>query len=113
MLELTRVLDQRPAKIFFAAVVVSLAASCSQVKTPEPDQYLSASTPPQVQELRWSNGKLPKSFDPARAAAAPETDIACALFEGLTEIDPASLNAVPAAAEKWSVSGDGRTWTFH
>ena len=93
--------------------LVALAASCTQVKPPEPDQYLSASTPPQVQELRWSNGKLPKSFDPARAAAAPETDIVCALYEGLTEIDPATLNAVPAAAEKWSVSADGRTWTFH
>jgi oligopeptide transport system substrate-binding protein len=105
--------DFRTATAIVAGLAIAFLTSCTQVKTPEPDQYLSASTPPQVQELRWSNGKLPKSFDPARAAAAPETDIACALYEGLTEIDPATLNAVPAAAEKWSVSDDGKTWTFH
>ncbi len=111
----SRAQDRSGYSVALAAVCSTLVfvTSCTQVKTPEPDQYLSASTPPQVQELRWSNGKLPKSFDPARAAAAPETDIACALYEGLTEIDPATLNAVPAAAEKWSVSNDGRTWTFH
>jgi oligopeptide transport system substrate-binding protein len=103
----------RTAALVVACSAVALLASCTQVKPPEPDQYLSASTPPQVQELRWSNGKLPKSFDPARAAAAPETDIVCALYEGLTEIDPSTLNALPAAAERWSVSEDGRTWTFH
>ena len=105
--------DVRTAALAVACCAVALFASCTQVKPPEPDQYISASTPPQVQELRWSNGKLPKSFDPAKAAAAPETDIVCSLFEGLTEIDPATLNAVPAAAEKWSVSDDGKTWTFH
>ncbi|MFL6374399.1 MAG: peptide ABC transporter substrate-binding protein [Pyrinomonadaceae bacterium] len=105
--------DLRTAALATACSALALLASCTQVKPPEPDQYLSATEPPQAQELRWSNGKLPKSFDPARAAAAPETDIVCALFEGLTEIDPATLNAVPAAAEKWSVSADGKTWTFH
>lgn len=55
---------------------------------------------------------MPKSFDPARAAAAPETDVVRALFEGLTELDPRTLEAVPALAEKWSASDDQRTWTF-
>jgi ABC-type oligopeptide transport system substrate-binding subunit len=111
---LRRLINDRCAtRLLIAALGVSLLAACNQVKPPEANQFISASTPPVVQELRWSNGKLPKSFDPARAAAAPETDIACALYEGLTEIDPATLNAVPAAAEKWSVSDDGRTWTFH
>ncbi len=77
------------------------------------EPYLAATAPPQVQELRWSNGKLPKSFDPARAAASPESDVVSALFEGLTEIDPQTLEAVPAGAEKWSVSEDGKNWTFH
>jgi oligopeptide transport system substrate-binding protein len=104
--------DRYAATVLLAAAA-ALFASCTQVKPPELDQYISATAPPGKQELRWSNGKLPKSFDPARAAAAPETDIVCALYEGLTEIDPATLNAVPAAAEKWSVSEDGRTWTFH
>ncbi len=56
---------------------------------------------------------MPKTFDPARAAAAPETDVANALFEGLTEIDGESLEAKPAVADKWSSSDDQRVWTFY
>jgi len=56
---------------------------------------------------------MPRTIDPARAASAPETDIVRALFEGLTETDASTLQAVPAAAEKWSRSDDFRTWTFH
>ncbi|MBV9242048.1 MAG: peptide ABC transporter substrate-binding protein, partial [Acidobacteria bacterium] len=86
---------------------------CTQIQTPASEPYLSATAPPDKQELRWSNGKLPKSFDPARAAASPESDIVCTLYEGLTEIDPSTLNAMPAAAEKWGVSADSKVWTFH
>src|SRR3954447_12882914 len=90
-----------------------LLASCAQVRTPASEPYLSAAAPPQVQELRWSKGRLPRSLDPARAAASPESDIVCSLFEGLTKIDPATMNAIPAGAEKWSNSEDGKVWTFH
>ena len=101
------------ATLAAAWLAVSLLSSCAQIRTPASQPYISAAAPPQVQELRWSNGRLPHSLDPARAAAAPESDIVCALFEGLTEIDPTTLNALPSAAEKWNVSEDGRTWTFH
>lgn len=55
---------------------------------------------------------MPKSFDPALASAAPETDIVRALYEGLTDIDSKSLAPVPAIAAKWSASADFKTWTF-
>jgi oligopeptide transport system substrate-binding protein len=55
---------------------------------------------------------MPKSLDPARASAAPETDVVRAIYEGLTEVDPNTLEAVPAVAQDWSVSEDGLTWTF-
>lgn len=56
---------------------------------------------------------MPKSFDPALAAAPPETDIVRAVFEGLTDTDSKSLQTVPAIAEKWEASDDFKTWTFH
>lgn len=87
-------------------------ASCAEIQRPQPEPFYSETTPPAKQEFRWSNGKLPRSFDPARAAAAPETDVVRALFEGLTEVDPRTFEAIPAAAEKWSASDDQRTWTF-
>ena len=98
--------------IIAAAFSAFLVSSCTQIQKPSTEPFFAATDPPPKQEFRWSNGKTPKSFDPARAAAPPETDIVRAIFEGLTEIDSKSLDAVPAAAEKWAASDDKRVWTF-
>ena len=88
-------------------------SACSELEKPKPAPFYSETTPPPKQEFRWSNGKMPKSFDPALAAAPPETDIVRAVFEGLTDTDPKNLNAVPAVAEKWEATEDFKTWTFY
>lgn len=101
---------------FFSSTAVAallLLSSCTQLKRPEPEPYFAETAAPPVQELRWSNGKTPKSLDPAKAAAAPETDIVRAIYEGLTDLDPKTLEAVPGVAEKWEPSEDKRTWRFH
>ncbi len=95
-----------------AAVSIIFFTGCAEIQKPHTEPFYAQSTPPAKQEFRWSNGKAPKSFDPARAAAAPETDIVRALFEGLTDIDSRSLKEIPAVAEKWASSDDLRVWTF-
>lgn len=56
---------------------------------------------------------MPKSFDPALAGAPPETDVIRAIFEGLTDTDPKTLEAIPAVAAEWKSSDGDKTWTFH
>src|SRR3984893_13722478 len=68
---------------------------------------------PRAQEFRWSDGGLPQVFDPAFAAAPPDTDAIRALFEGLTDYDPETLKPVPAVATRWESSDDARVWTFY
>lgn len=97
--------------VVLAAVALSL--SCSELEKPKGDVLYAEATPPRKQEFRWSNGKMPKSFDPALASAPPETDIARAVFDGLTDLDTKTLNESPALAEKWESSADFKTWTFH
>ena len=87
--------------------------ACSEIQKPKTEPFYAQTTPPPKQEFRWSNGKTPKSFDPALAGAAPETDVVRAIFEGLTDTDPKTLAPVPAVAEKWEASEDFKTWTFH
>ena len=87
--------------------------SCSELEKPKPEPFYAETTPPPKQEFRWSNGKTPKSFDPALASAPPETDIVRAIYEGLTDTDPKTLKPVPATAERWESSEDFKTWTFH
>src|ERR1700752_1906549 len=79
----------------------------------EPSTYYGKSVPPRAQELRWSDGGLPQTFDPAFAAAPPDTDAVRALFEGLTDYDPQTLAPIPAVATRWESSHDGRVWTFY
>ncbi len=102
----------RRLKRISALVLVFVFSGCTQLDQPQPESFFSQSAPPAKQEFRWSNGQLPKHLDPAFAAAAPETDIVRAVYEGLTEIDPETLAAIPAAAESWESSPDMRTWTF-
>ncbi len=79
----------------------------------KPSTYYGTIVPPRAQEFRWSDGGLPQTFDPAFAAAPPDTDAVRALFEGLTDYDPQTLAPVPAVATRWESSHDGRVWTFY
>ncbi|MEP6900269.1 MAG: peptide ABC transporter substrate-binding protein [Actinomycetota bacterium] len=87
--------------------------ACSELEKPKTEPFYSQTVPPQKKEFRWSNGKMPKSFDPALAAAPPETDIVRAIFEGLTDTNSKTLEAIPSVAEKWTASEDFKTWTFY
>ena len=92
-------------------LLLSALTGCFGVDDPQP--YYGKVVVPRVQQFRWSDGGLPQTFDPAFAAAPPDTDAVRALFEGLTDYDPKTLTAVPAVATRWESSGDGRTWTFY
>src|SRR4051812_40215747 len=98
---------------FLFALTAVLLGACSETGTPKSEPLIVQTAPPAKQEFRWSNGKMPKSFDPALASAAPETDVVRALFEGLTEIDAKTLGEESGVAEKWTASDDFKTWTFY
>ncbi len=87
--------------------------SCSELEKPRTEPFYADAKPPAKKEFRWSNGKTPKSFDPALASAPPETDVVRAIFEGLTDTESKTLKAVPAVSEKWDSSDDFRIWTFY
>ncbi len=100
-------------KVCLLLVLSIFLLSCEEIQTPKTEPFVSEKNlPPPKQEFRWSNGKLPKSFDPARAAAAPETDVVRALFEGLTDVDAKNLEPIAALATEWKASEDFKTWTF-
>lgn len=87
--------------------------ACSELEKPKTEPFYSQTAPPPKQEFRWSNGKMPKSFDPALASASPETDLVRAVFEGLTDTDPKSLEVIPAIATEWTATENNTVWTFN
>ncbi len=66
--------------------------------------------------LYINNGTDPADVDPQTINGEPESKLMMALFEGLVTLDPADPDCsrvVPAVAERWDVSPDGRVYTFH
>eukprot|EP01031_Cornospumella_fuschlensis_P013545 gene13545-16562_t len=71
----------------------------------------SKTTTPQI--WRVGNGAEPQDLDPQTITGVPEHKLMMALFEGLASEDPKDLHPVPGIAEKWDISPDGLTYTFH
>lgn len=61
--------------------------------------------------LTFAVGNLGQ-IDPAHMRSPEDERMVLACFEGLTTLDPATGKVKPAAAESWTTSPDGRTWTF-
>jgi oligopeptide transport system substrate-binding protein len=95
------------------ALALALALGSACFSSDEGEQFYGRVTVPRAQEFRWSDGGLPRVFDPARAAAPPDTDAVRALYEGLTDYDPQMLAPVSADAYRWESSRDSRVWTFY
>jgi ABC-type oligopeptide transport system substrate-binding subunit len=93
------------------SVVLSAGSGCFSGE--EGETFYGRVAVPRAQEFRWSDGGLPRVFDPARAAAAPDTDAVRALFEGLTDYDPQTLKPVAGVAARWESAENDRVWTFH
>ncbi len=72
----------------------------------------SADAPPAANILRVPLLADPTTFDPAKVEDGTTIDVLQQIFEGLVQWTPQNTLA-PALAEKWDISKDGRTYTFH
>jgi len=62
--------------------------------------------------LEVGNGAEPKDLDPHITTGVPESHILQNLFEALVSKDAKTLDPVPGVAESWTISKDGRVYTF-
>ena len=72
----------------------------------------SASVPPPSNILRVPLLADPTTFDPAKVGDGTTIDMLQQMFEGLVQWTPQNT-LVPALAQKWDISKDGLTYTFH
>lgn len=63
-------------------------------------------------QLERGNGPEPSTLDAHRCQEVACGNVLRDLYEGLVSED-ASGRLIPGTAERWEVSADGRTWTFH
>src|SRR5215211_293383 len=77
------------------------------------DEFFGTTTPPTRNIFRYVTGDEPASLDPAMGNGQPEARIYLALYEGLVEYNPKTLEPEPALAERWHINNDSSEFTFH
>lgn len=90
----------------FLSLVLALLGGCAQRESPAEAGIASRT-------LLVGNLSEPADLDPHTAAAYTDQNVIVALFEGLTALDEKTSLPVPGVAERWDVSPDGLTYTFH
>ena len=94
-----------PGAVIFA-LACALITGCAKRETP-----VEAGVRNQV--LHRGNSTEPESLDPHLVRGAVEWTLVGSLFEGLVVPDHRTLEPRPGVAERWDVSPDGLTYTFH
>jgi oligopeptide transport system substrate-binding protein len=86
-------------RIFILLALAIFAGSCARAPRP-------ANTLVLVQDAD------PATLDPAKAYTTNNINLARVLYRGLVDYG-AGADIVPAVARKWTISPDGKTYTFH
>ncbi|MDQ2747815.1 MAG: peptide ABC transporter substrate-binding protein [Acidobacteriota bacterium] len=88
-----------------------LFAACAVSGENEP--YFGKVAPPTADVMRYVSGSEPESLDPQIGTGQVEQRIYLALYEGLVEYDPQTLEPIPAIAERWETNADSTEFTFY
>lgn len=94
-------------RVALFAPLVLFAAACGESRR----ERLAAAARAGI--LHVGNGTELQDIDPQTVTGVPEHKVIMALLEGLVSENPQTLEPEPAVAERWGVSDDGRTYTFH
>lgn len=107
-------MKRNTVSLFFKGLTVFgialLAGGCTSNVT---DRYYGKTEPPKENVLRYISGSEPESLDPAIPNGQPEARILMALYDGLVEYHPKTLEPIPGIAESWEISNDGTEYLFH
>src|SRR3712207_2077946 len=76
-------------------------------------EYFGKMEPPAGQVLRYISGSEPESLDPQRSSGQPEARVHMALYDGLVEYHPKTMEPIPAIAEsRGEIDEDASEYVF-
>jgi oligopeptide transport system substrate-binding protein len=76
-------------------------------------EFFGNTKPPAKNILSYNNGAEPEYVDPGLSVGQPDGNMCRLQWEGLTVQHPKTLKPMPGIAERWELSPDGLTYTFH
>jgi oligopeptide transport system substrate-binding protein len=99
----------RAGALALALALAALLGACS--RAPDQTSGKTAGLPPNAVVLLRGGGAEPDSLDPQKVRSSETQGILRDVCEGLTLLDH-DADAVPGTASSWTVSPDGRLYTF-
>ena len=96
--------------LLLLALIATTAISCNVASNK--DQFFGKTTPPERNILRYVTGDEPESLDPVVSTGQPEARIYMALYQGLVEYHPKTMEPEPALAERWEANNDSSEFRF-
>ncbi|HYJ92209.1 MAG TPA: peptide ABC transporter substrate-binding protein [Pyrinomonadaceae bacterium] len=92
------------------SLLAVLAGSCSIQSS---DHYFGKTVAPKGNVLHYISGAEIETLDPQVPDGQPDARILMALFEGLVEYDPKTLQPVPELAKSWEIGPRMDEFIFH
>ncbi|MDW8309217.1 MAG: ABC transporter substrate-binding protein [Verrucomicrobiales bacterium] len=101
-------------QLFVSGVICALSLATAGCRRQEPDKQPEPQPPAtrQAWALRDSAPYNLTTLDPVGIVDAFSVNVLANVYEGLVATDPEG-RIVPALAERWDISPDGRVYTFH
>ena len=96
------------AVVAATAMMTLAAAGSAAVRGDSGSKGSSAST-----TLIYAGASDPTFLDPALVSDGESFRISKQIFEGLVDLKPGSTSVQPSLATSWSISKNGKTWTFN
>jgi oligopeptide transport system substrate-binding protein len=93
-----------------AIVLSSLMAGCA---TNASSRYFGKTVAPTDNVIRYISGSEPETLDPQVPDGQPEARVFMAIYDGLVEYDPKTLQPIPAIAKSWDASSRVDEFIFH
>lgn len=91
-------------------VLASFLISCSSQGN---GRFFGKTEVPSDNVMRYASGSEPETLDPQFTTAQTDARIEMAIFDGLVEYHPKTMEPIPAIAESWELSKDGTEYLFH
>jgi len=107
---MTRIRFIQFRSILALIVLSAFLISCSTKAT---TRYWGQTSAPKENVLRYISGSEIESLDPAVTNSQVDARMLIALYDGLVEYHPKTMEPIPGIAESWDTSSDGTEYLFH
>lgn len=106
-------IDYKRRRLFFLGAICAIALVLANCKsTPNSDRTTTTTSPTNQQVLVYGSGGSPVNLEPGNITDGNSLIVQQQIYDRLLEFKPGTTDLQPSLATSWSVSPDGKTWTF-